>query len=313
MPTIEEAWNLPISAEMSSRQQQPQQPQPYHKVYPQSGQQNNFGSQQTPPPPYQNGPGGNNNKRFKTEPVPAVPPAARPSFYLTSQQIETMEYLQQNVGNLTMQQQNVLQQLQHNYRMMQQHQQQLRAQQQQQQSQAPQQQQQRPAGNTPPGQVPQSPNQNRSQQPYSNAYQGNVTKNYGLPTQTGTVAPQTNFQETFSSNAAIPTTQSPGMPYKSQTQEQSFAGRANNFQNAQFNQSFQPPGNANNSQSNNFDFPHTELTVSDQELTALLSQKDIATSLAEDLLKHFGSESSDLDIKDEITGKKRPFSKLCCV
>ena len=44
--------------------------------------------------------------------------------------------------------------------------------------------------------------------------------------------------------------------------------------------------------------------MSDQELTALLSQKDIATSLAEDLLKHFGSESSDLDIKDEITGER---------
>lgn len=37
--------------------------------------------------------------------------------------------------------------------------------------------------------------------------------------------------------------------------------------------------------------------MTDQELHALLSQKDIATSLAEDLLKHFGSE--DLDVKEE--------------
>jgi hypothetical protein len=39
------------------------------------------------------------------------------------------------------------------------------------------------------------------------------------------------------------------------------------------------------------------LGVTDQELQALLSQKDIATSLAEDLLKHFGSE--DLEVKEE--------------
>lgn len=46
----------------------------------------------------------------------------------------------------------------------------------------------------------------------------------------------------------------------------------------------------------------TDLSVSDQELQALLSQKDIATSLAEDLLKHFGSPSAvdDIDIKDEL-------------
>jgi hypothetical protein len=41
------------------------------------------------------------------------------------------------------------------------------------------------------------------------------------------------------------------------------------------------------------------LPVSDQELQALLSQKDIATSLAEDLLKQFGSSSDDLDVKEE--------------
>lgn len=46
----------------------------------------------------------------------------------------------------------------------------------------------------------------------------------------------------------------------------------------------------------------TDLGVSDQELQALLSQKDIAKSLAEDLLKHFGSPSGvdDIDIKDEL-------------
>lgn len=125
------------------------------------------------------------------------------------------------------------------------------------------------------------------------------------------MAPQTNFSEPLNNNAAIPTTQqSPGMPYKSATTEQSFSGRTNNYQaNGQFNQSYQSPSSTNNAQSNNFEFSNTELTVSDQELTALLSQKDIATSLAEDLLKHFGSESSDLDIKDEITGEK--FESIC--
>lgn len=42
--------------------------------------------------------------------------------------------------------------------------------------------------------------------------------------------------------------------------------------------------------------------VSDQELQALLSQKDIATSLAEDLLKHFGSPgpAEDTDSKETV-------------
>ena len=45
------------------------------------------------------------------------------------------------------------------------------------------------------------------------------------------------------------------------------------------------------------------LGVTDQELQALLSQKDIATSLAEDLLKHFGSE--DLDVKEETVQQQQ--------
>lgn len=43
--------------------------------------------------------------------------------------------------------------------------------------------------------------------------------------------------------------------------------------------------------------------VSDQELQALLSQKDIATSLAEDLLKHFessGPSEDTLDNKEQV-------------
>lgn len=43
------------------------------------------------------------------------------------------------------------------------------------------------------------------------------------------------------------------------------------------------------------------MDVTDQELHALLSQKDIATSLAEDLLKHFGSEGLDVKVEPGTT------------
>lgn len=57
MPSIEEAWNLPISAEMSSRQQQQQQ-QPGGPSY-------KYGATPTgPPPPYPQAQG-QNAKRFK--------------------------------------------------------------------------------------------------------------------------------------------------------------------------------------------------------------------------------------------------------
>ena len=61
LPSIEEAWNMPISAELSSRQQQQQQQQqpgaPGYK-YP--------GGPSGPPPPYPQGQNPNIvNKRFK--------------------------------------------------------------------------------------------------------------------------------------------------------------------------------------------------------------------------------------------------------
>lgn len=43
------------------------------------------------------------------------------------------------------------------------------------------------------------------------------------------------------------------------------------------------------------------LDVSEEELKDLLSQKDLATTLAENLLKHFGSE--EMDVKEETSGK----------
>lgn len=92
------------------------------------------------------------------------------------------------------------------------------------------------------------------------------------------------------------------MPYKSASdptfpQRQQPAGQFNQYQTSQYTAqgytqissttSCYPEGSAANK----------DLGVTDQELQALLSQKDIATSLAEDLLKHFGSE--DLDVKEE--------------
>lgn len=59
LPSIEEAWNLPISAEMSSRQQQQQQPP--------TGPGYKYGATPAgPPPPYPQGQVQNlNTKRFK--------------------------------------------------------------------------------------------------------------------------------------------------------------------------------------------------------------------------------------------------------
>lgn len=110
LPSIEEAWNLPISAEMSSRQQQQQQTP--------TGPGYKYGSTPSgPPPPYPQGQGQNlNTKRFKPGEEPISPGSQQrpPPFYLTSQQLQMLQFLQQNHGSLTQQQQGLLAQLQHN-------------------------------------------------------------------------------------------------------------------------------------------------------------------------------------------------------
>ena len=105
LPSVEEAWNLPISNEMPNRQLngRPKDAKPQH-AQPQ---------QQQPP---------------------------KPPFYLTPSQLQTLQYLQ-NQPNLLPQQQQLLHQLQSQFRYMQQHQQAQRQQQQQQQQAALQQQQ----------------------------------------------------------------------------------------------------------------------------------------------------------------------------
>ncbi|GLH15815.1 Uncharacterized protein GBIM_20243 [Gryllus bimaculatus] len=341
LPSIEEAWNLPISAEMTSRQQQQQQNSTiiqqrnagtFQKGYVQGGQQQPFHnglnghqmSPQGPPPPYP-AQGNGAAKRFKPGDVMETsPPAARmgpanpaqrtvpPPYYLNQQQMHMLQYLQQNAANLNPQQQSILQQLQHQYRLMQQHQ--LKLQQQQQQ----QQQQQRVIRQTPPPQYA----------PYQQ--QSSVIKTYSMTQQTqGPVTPQTGFVDATGGYAAATPNpqQSPGVPYKSQTMDQVpyQSQQRNNPQLLQQSQQYgfnSQPSNAGFSQISPIGPPHTtaqvapahdpaysfhasnspsskELGVSEQELQALLSQKDIATSLAEDLLKHFGSSSDELDVKDE--------------
>jgi len=106
LPTVEDAWNLPISNEMTNRSAQPR--------------------------------GRGQAVTKKDEAVPghqAQQPQQRPNFYLSQQQVQTLQYLQ-NQPNLLPQQQQLLQQLQHQFRLMQQHQQQMRLQAQQQQNSA---------------------------------------------------------------------------------------------------------------------------------------------------------------------------------
>ena len=104
LPTVEDAWNLPISNEMTNRSAQPR------------------------------GRGQAVTKKEESVPgQPAQQPAQRPPYYLSQAQLQTLQYLQAQPSLLPNQQQ-ALQQLQHQFRLMQQHQQQMRLQAQQQQN-----------------------------------------------------------------------------------------------------------------------------------------------------------------------------------
>jgi histone demethylase len=98
LPSVEDAWNSQVSNEMTNRQ-------------PAKGA-NKEGSPQ--------------------KSLPVQQPQPRPPFYLTQQQLATLQYLQ-NQPSLVPQQQQILLQLQQQFRLMQQHQQAARQQQQRQQ------------------------------------------------------------------------------------------------------------------------------------------------------------------------------------
>ncbi|XP_050519095.1 lysine-specific demethylase 6A isoform X1 [Diabrotica virgifera virgifera] len=214
--SIEEAWNLPISAEMSSRQQNSSQPNRSTT----QGFQKNYSATtpQGPPPPYPS-PNGTTTKRFNLEPD-QKPLLGQPAYALTPQQMQLLNHLQQNVNNLTPSQQASLQQLQHQYRLMQQnqgvnHRNLLRT------------------TSTPPGYTNQSYDQDVSPT--------NTAKNDKIVQPTPIVEPR---------------------DYLSSTE------------------------------------PHsTDLEQNlEEDLKDLLSQKDLATTLAENLLKQFGSDV--IDVKD---------------
>ncbi|XP_063702646.1 histone demethylase UTY isoform X2 [Culicoides brevitarsis] len=264
LPSIEEAWNLPISNEMSARQHQQQHQQQKNGM--------NYGQTATQgPPAYQqvghNGPIA--TKRFKPGDESAVPQPQtqpqRPPVFLNQQQLQMLQHLQQNHANLNPQQQTMLQQLTQQYRLMQQYKA-MQAQSMQQQQQQMQQRQfagqQQGAG---------------QQGPFQPSLDGQRTPTTGVVAQTGFVT------DGSFSPATGHTQQAAGMPFKSAATgyPQTFGGQ----QQAGFTQiSSTTQGNP------------TDLGVTDQELQALLSEKDLATSLAENLLKQFGSD--DLDMKD---------------
>ncbi|ERL85192.1 hypothetical protein D910_02614 [Dendroctonus ponderosae] len=221
--SIEEAWNLPISAEMSSRQQQ-QQPQqggrssgqPFQKGYGQNG------APQGPPPPYP-APSPNTGKRFKIEQDQKNSSNSnQPNFMLTQQQINLLTHLQANAATLTQPQQNLMRQLQQQHNLMQQH---LRSQ----------------------------------------ANQGQ-TRPLVPPVNAGPRGPASPFGNAMQLGASLNT--------------KNFASSTNLNVTSQFLQGQQH-----------------DLDV-EAELKDLLSQKDLATTLAENLLKHFGSDEME-EVKEE--------------
>lgn len=120
--------------------------------------------------------------------------------------------------------------------------------------------------------------------------------------QGGTVALQTGFSESnvgYNAAATGNTQQTPGMPYKSASdpnfpQRQPTPGQQqfNQYQSNQFgSQGYTQISSTTNNYSEGNSANKDSLT--DQDLQALLSQ----TTLAEDLLKHFGSDA--LDVKEE--------------
>lgn len=190
-----------------------------------------FQSVQGAPPPYPNQQPGINgvasNKRFKTgEETSAAQQQqqqqqlqtngrpAQPPFYLSPQQLQMLQHLQQHAPNLNRDQQNVLQQLTSQYRLMQQHQQQMRIQLQQRSQQL-----QQSVGQQ-PGQVVGTRLVGGSQQ---QQFVGQTQQQSGFQQtaprvpQTGTIA-QTGFDVNNGGNfpaATGHTLPNAGMPYKS--------------------------------------------------------------------------------------------------
>nr|CAH7768894.1 unnamed protein product [Callosobruchus chinensis] len=206
---------------MSSRQQQNRNgsSQIFQKSYTGS-------TPQGPPSPYPSPNGGALTKRFKTEPD-KLP--TQPSFTMAPQQLQLLQYFQQNLNSLTPSQQNLMQHLQNQYRLMQQ---QARS--------------QRPpsipgarSAPTPPSYI----NFNQNGSPLNTAKSFSPTGSGDKLMQPSPVVTPRDFLSPGQYSADI---------------------TADNLE---------------------------------KDLKDLLSQKDLAATLAEDLLKHFSSEGTD--VKEE--------------
>ncbi|XP_050085894.1 histone demethylase UTY isoform X1 [Anopheles aquasalis] len=301
LPSIEEAWNLPISNEMSSRQQQTAQAQQrqFQKGYGQGtqfhpGQQQPVGSNNGLP-----------NKRFKTEDggmpmggrVAGVaaggPQGVQP--FMNQQQFQMMQFLQ-NQTNLTTHQQSLLQTLVQQYRQMQ-HQQRLQHQQRALQQQQQQQQQQSVQFQ---GQGSGIAQQQQQQQQQQLVAAGNKTPQSGIVPQTASGGGGGFVNDGHFSPATGQSQQAAGMPYKSAggTYAPSGFPGAATAPGAGFTQIsssttvLQSPQQQQQQQQQ----PQPHQADLDQELQALLSSKDDKATFAETLLKQFSSES--MDIKD---------------
>lgn len=250
-----------------------------------------------------------------------------PPFYLSQQQLQMLSYLQQNQATLNPQQLGLLQQMQHNYHLMIQHQQQMRHRQQQLQQQAATAQQGVRLASVPPvtsGQYAQvkvgpgvspRPGSSEIQQqpplqrpplvgqpqlplgvgPYRSLQPPCVTTSSSVTCTVASSQPTTttvgHLQQRLMPAAAVQQAQQ-RMPVANTTtgvpvaQVQTSTQQATSVSVAPISASvspLQPPPSVATDDV-------MSSTVTDQELQALLSQKDIATSLAEDLLAQFSRE-----------------------
>lgn len=87
-------------------------------------------------------------------------------------------------------------------------------------------------------------------------------------------------------------------------QQQNGPGQQGQYQNPSVIKQY-PDQNRGDTKSSDVIDSTSENQELDRELQALLSQKELTTSLAEDLLKQFGS-SDELDIKNETDNKTPP-------
>lgn len=302
--SIEEAWNLPVTTDMSSRQQQGQNQQVAGQQRPLAtgasnfqkyGQQFGPAGSTGPPPPYPTP--GNDAKRFKPD---LAGDQQRPHFYLNQQQMQMLHYQQQNQGSLTPQQQQQLQQLQQNYRLMQQHQMKMHQQQQLQQQQQQQAGVQGPQVSPSLGQPPsfvQGAQMARPGQP-TGVPSFNQPATNGLNRGYVTQRPQTPTTSYNQTNQAYSQPSSTG-GYITQTQSYTNGGVPATSASYGFNNGYNN-SNLNEALPKDLSGITPETTVSDQELQELkelISQKEFTTSLAEDLLNRLAQGE---DVIDEL-------------